>query len=376
MLLPLLLDPSLDVAHAEDEILLAARINNQPVQFTFDTGAERSVLFRGAAKRLGLRITKVEHRFPLPAGEVAMDVAEECTLTFRTSSGKAQFAVLDDPPYGLADSDGIIAWSSFGNCVIQVNVEQHVCDFLRDLPADLKSWSKWKLVPKSRLLVFECSHGKQSAKIGIDTGSGSGVILNPQRWREWRAKRERQPATIDAYWTPAVGLVVNEVMRAKRIMIGDLTLTDVPVTVDTTPSQGVLFRHSDAVLGVSVLRRLEFIIDGRKGALYTRPITSSSGQYDYNRLGAVFVPKDPDKGDDLVAHVVEGSPAYRAGIRNGDILLQIGAIDATNRRTNPHILPLNRFWSQTAGTKHELTLKRNDQQFETTVTLEELPAAE
>ena len=323
ILLPLLFGPSLDVAHAADEILLPARINNQPVQFTFDTGSDYSLLFRGAAKRLGLRVTKVGYKLPLAPGKVPLDMAEECTLTFRTSSGKAQFAVLDDPPYGLADSDGIMAWSSFSNSVIRINVEQHVFDFLDNLPSDIKNWSKWKLVPNSRLLVFECSNGKESAKVGIDTGSGSGGVgLNPKRWQEWRAKRERQQSTIDANWTPADGVVVHEVMRAKRLAIGGLTFNDVLVTVND-PSGDVLFGHCDAILGLPVLRRLEFIIDGRKGMLYTRRFNPSSGQQDYNRLGAVFVPKDPDKGDDLVAHVVEGSPAYRAGVRNGDVLLKV-----------------------------------------------------
>jgi C-terminal processing protease CtpA/Prc len=78
----------------------------------------------------------------------------------------------------------------------------------------------------------------------------------------------------------------------------------------------------------------------------------------------------------LVAHVVKDSPAYRGGVRDGDILLKVGLRNVTLWRIDPSILPLSRFWNQPAGTKVKLTLKRNDQQYETTVTLEELPAVD
>jgi hypothetical protein len=63
-------------------------------------------------------------------------------------------------------------------------------------------------------------------------------------------------------------------------------------------------------------------------------------------------------------------------IRDGDVLLKIGVLNVTRWRTDPLILPLSRFWSQPAGTKHRLTLKRGDETYETTVTLEDLPAVD
>ena len=51
-------------------------------------------------------------------------------------------------------------------------------------------------------------------------------------------------------------------------------------------------------------------------------------------------------------------------------------MDVTKWRVDPHVLPLSQFWDQVAGTKLKLTLNRGEKQFETTVTLEELPAVE
>jgi C-terminal processing protease CtpA/Prc len=88
--------------------------------------------------------------------------------------------------------------------------------------------------------------------------------------------------------------------------------------------------------------------------------------YKHNRLGAVFVPRDL-QSDDLIAHVIVGSPAYEAGLQDGDILLKEDGRDVTNWRTGG--TPNTPFREQPAGTKLELTLKRGDKIFKTTAVL-------
>jgi C-terminal processing protease CtpA/Prc len=110
------------------------------------------------------------------------------------------------------------------------------------------------------------------------------------------------------------------------------------------------------------------VVDGRQGIVYIRSKTTPPLPYWHNRLGAVFVPRD-SQNDDLVAHVVDGDPAYEAEIRNDDVLLKIGELDVTKWRTDPNVLPLSRFWNSPAGTKLELTLKRGDRIFKAAAVL-------
>lgn len=376
VVLALLLSLAPSVAHAEDRLPLDAKINNQPVRLAFDTGAEYPVLFRGAAERLGLKISKAwDKDQPLAPGKVPMDRAEECILDFGYGPQKSTFGVVDMPGGLPADIDGVISWNVFTNFVIELDAEKPGWGFLADLPTNLNGWAKWKLVPDSVYLEFECSNGKESAKIGIDTGDSGGVALGPQRWRKWSAERADKTATISADVYPLDGMVIRQVLRARKITIGGLDLVDVPVTVALS-SAGVGWGHCDAVLGLHVFKQLKLLVDAKHGSLYTKPIRLSTGEYKYNRLGAVFVPIDLERTDDLIAHVVRDSPAYRAGIRDGDVLLKIGILNVTVWRTDPYILPLGRFWSQPAGTKQKLVLKRGGQQYETAVTLEELPAVD
>ena len=164
---------------------------------------------------------------------------------------------------------------------------------------------------------------------------------------------------------------VSEEIWTHEIAIGPLVLTDVPVmeenqrVVDLYSSTQTQFQ---ATLGFAALKRLNIAIDGKRGIAYLRPRQTPSLPYEHNRLGAAFVERDPTN-DDLVANVADRSPAYEAEIRNDDVLLKIGELDATKWRTDPNVLPLSRFWYSPAGTKLELTLKRGDKVFTTTAVL-------
>ena len=124
-------------------------------------------------------------------------------------------------------------------------------------------------------------------------------------------------------------------------------------------------------LGLAAMTQLDIIIDGKHNLAYLRPKTTPPLPYAYNRLGADFVPLDL-KSDDLVACVVDGSPGYEAGIRNGDILLKIDEQDATKWRTREK--RNDPFREQPAGTRLQLTLKRGNKIFTATAVLRNILA--
>jgi Aspartyl protease len=365
----------LATVYPDDKLRLAVKVNNYPVELEFDTGADHTALYRSVAERLGLKITELNADKALPAGHIAVEETEECVLDAGAGPQRFRFGVVDDPPHVKPGFDGYLSWNAVSNLVLQLDMRRAVCKFLLEPPSGRKLCSKWKLSRNSRLLVFECSNGRETARIGIDTGSSSGVWLSSERWQRWRAKRAMQPATLEALWFPSDGLVVGEVLRAKKIVIGGIALQDVPVS-KASPSAEIGFENCDAIFGLYVFKQRNLIVDGKSGWVDMCPIKHSSDGYAYNLLGAVFAPKDLERTDDLVAHVIKDSPSYRAGIRDGDVLVKIGLLNVTKWRTDPTILPLSRFWSQPAGTKLKLTLNRGDKEFETTVTLEELPAVD
>lgn len=356
---------------ADDRILVAAKIGDMPVRLAFDTGAEGSVLFRNAADRLGLKVVGAPPAESGPTGTVRTVWTEACRLELCGYRQSFRFGVIDVPAYQSWDVDGCLAWKDVRRHVIHLSSVQRCCTLSTELLSDLRGWTKWQLIPDSRLLTFESSNSQSVVKIGIDTGCNTGVQLNGRLWSAWQTERTL-PATLEARYGSGGGLSVHEVYRAKAITLGGLLLEDMPVT-SMSPATSAAFEHSDVVLGLFAFSRLELLLDGKRGTLYTRPIANCSLQYDYNRLGAVFVPLNPETSNDLIARVAKGSVADLAGIRNGDQLLKIGDLDATKWRSDPAVLPLHRFWNQPAGTKLRLRLKRDSEPYETEITLKDVP---
>jgi hypothetical protein len=207
----------------------------------------------------------------------------------------------------------------------------------------------------------------------VDTGDEGGARLSPEQWRDWKASHGDIPSTLVAYFMPGAGLVVGEEAWAEKLAFGNLLITDVPVTEANQTDAAFNADGAQATLGITALKRLELIVDGDGGNAYLRAREGYAAPYDHNRLGAVFTPLDLQK-EELIAHVMEGSPGWEAGIRNGDVLTRIGELDVTRWRTDPAVLPFSRFFNRAPGTKLELVLRRFNETFTTTVVLRQILA--
>ena len=373
IILAIILTASLGViASADDErIGVDATINGKSARLAFDTGTSGAlVLFKQGAERLGVTFTNPPADYHPAPGEVAVGVTEETELTLWGTTNVTCFNVFDIPnsiTNLITDFDGVIGWGEVNDNSLFIDAAAHSVKLLDYVPAEANAWTKVLLRSESSILTLELpgKDGKEML-VALDTGDVQGITLSRQMWDEWKAGRTNQPVTLTAYYTPGAGLVATEEMWAKEFRLGPLLLTDVPVKEAAGDELVDGSEHLDARLGLAALKRVDLIVDGLFGIAYLQPKKTPAPAYEYNRLGAVFAPRNL-QSDDLVAHVLDGSPAYEAGIRNGDILLKVDGHDVTNWRTanGKNHDP----WAQPAGTKLKLTLKRGDKTFTTTAVL-------
>jgi hypothetical protein len=168
------------------------------------------------------------------------------------------------------------------------------------------------------------------------------------------------------------GLVIREVFWATNLKLTDgLTFSNVAISL-CPPSEDYIPNYV-ARLGMFAICQMDIVVDAQNKVIYIKPAEGRAHAlyYNYNRIGAVFTPQSLTGGD-LVAHVFKGSPAYDAGVRDGDVLTKIGALDATKWTTDPRILPLGRFWSQRAGTKINIECRRGEETLKFAITLKEI----
>lgn len=356
---------------ADDYLVLDAKINDQPVRLSFDTGAEYTVIFERTAKRLDLKFTPPPTNRPIQPGQIPFGVTEPFSFTLGDATRTWRLAVIKLPNHIRPPIDGLLAWSGVRKGIIRIDAAAMQVGPRTNLPQDIDQWSSWQIDPERRLLTVKIQQTSDpNAMFIIDTGSPFGVELNTTRWKDWCVKHPNRPTTLTANYSPNTGLKVYEETWADKLTLGRFSISQVPVT----PADSIferMFTNYQATLGLFALTRFEVIIDGRNNCLYTRPIAKPTTKYDHNRIGAVFVPQD-DKSDLLNAQVLLKSPAYQAGIRNGDVLLKIDDLDVTKWRTDPNVLPLSRFWNRPSGTKLKLTLSRNDKPFKTTIELKNI----
>lgn len=361
---------------SDDRIPMDGKVNGQTVHLAFDSGCGTGLLlWHPVADQLGLKITPVPVGITAGPGESVMGITEPVDFELLGKPfGRQRFNVVETRADIHWDVQGLVGWPAFKNETLVLKGAEGVLAVGAEMPPEAAGWLKLRLRPDVSILCVELPEGEHGAgaSLLVDTGNPDAVLLSSQRWREWKKAHLHEPVTLCAYYTPSAhGLVVKEVSWAKELSLNGLVLHDVAVMEADGAASTPGGPDYAATLGLKALQRLDLVIDGKAGLAYMHSRTEPPEPYEYNRLGAVFVPQS-EHSDDLVAYVATGSPAADAGIRDGDILLKINQLDATKWRTQPGILPLSQFWEQPAGTKLVLTLKRGDATTTTTVALKNI----
>lgn len=346
---------------ADERIWLEnAAIDGKSVRMVFDSGSSMIGLTSQAVKRLGLKvITPPTNGF----GETAA-----CTLGLNGAQFRTNFAVINFYPV-IPDFDGLVGWNALNANIFRIDAEAQRLTFLSSVPAGIRPWTQLLIDTNAGTLNLEIPGERKGQNlIFVDTGGTCGIALTTREWKRWKKAHPRNPITLRAYGT-IDGIYVGEESWADQIQIGPLTLNDVPV-MEEGPSTKIELGSERDVLGFAALRRLDLVVDGIHGIAYLRAKQTPPPSYSYNRLGAEFLPTATDSND-LVARVVTGSPGYEAGIRNGDILLKVDGQSISGWTNGWNESDTNAL-SMPAGTKLQLTLRRNRKVFETTAVLREI----
>src|SRR5439155_11485852 len=215
--------------------------------------------------------------------------------------------------------DGFVPWGLVSDKIIELDASTQNLRFLNKAPNEAGGWPKLTLRKDWGILALETENPDgDKGVILVDTGSASGVGLAPQKWRVWKAAHTDQPARLIMGYMVLPGLIVREQAWSDELSLGALKLTDVVIEEADTLSLEKARTELAATFGIGALKRLDLIVDGKRGVAYLRPRRKPASRppLEQDRLVLVFVPRNV-QSDDLVAQVVDGSAAYEAGIRAG-----------------------------------------------------------
>lgn len=360
------------------------QINGKPVRLILDTGSPDLFLWRSAADRLGLKLAPVKlesNKWVTGEFELSLPKWERRWGFSVTAHGPAKASVCE-APVGLQDNDGCVGWPMFSRQITRFNALDDKFEFLGKVPKEVKAWWQFSIRTNIDVLVLDLPGGASQGGLHIDSGLlvGDVVSLPAPLWNHWMAAHPNERGAI---WLSSGmgGLIPSKSARASRFSIGELTLTNVVLQSVEECDWSSEVKGCAAVIGFELLKRFDLVVDGEHAVAYMRPshrwkpVTAEPPSQ--SSVSAVFGPWR-DQTNFFTACVINASPAFESGIRDGDILLKVDGQDVKQWLDNPGTR-----WSSDRdhsgmqltypstngpnGAVLELTLRRRDQVFQVTV---------
>lgn len=329
------------------------------MRFALDTGiGVETVTWREVANLLAVGTSDPNGaRSPAP-GNVRAEISNPLTFEFWGQAyPNARMAVVDAPAFAKWQIQGLIGWPAVRNNIWLFDLAHGDVHVLPQLP-EVKDWLKYPVAKNVATLAIEVPRAeRQPGFILFDTGSADGVVLSPPLWQSWRTAHPDVPVTYDKAEVLAHGYFASEIGVGAEWSVDRLVLKDVLVA-PANPAEAASFGPNYlATFGLAALRKLTVVVDGKNGVAYIRSSDAQDGQPAYNRLGAIFVPRE-GAPTEFVALVRPGSPAANAGMQDGDELLALDGLSVGHLQQRPGAWPLHEQFVQPAGTRLDIDVKR------------------
>lgn len=359
---------------ADERLWLDVKINGTPARIALDSGSDIYGLTADAAKRFGLQVTNftadAAQRLRLDTNHIRWAMTETCLLNLQGTEYKTLFAVMNFPTSVHPDFDGLIGWSDLTASLVRIHASAGLVTFPKEVEEQLAGWTRLSVATNFQTLELEIPRTNGTRGIlRIDTGSPMGVMLPARTWEVWRKSHPLCPVTVCVDFGISDGFQVQEESWATNITLGPLVITEVPVAQAPQSDEAFFGTKYEGKLGLAALKRLDLIVDGKRHVAHLRTKTTPPGPYGHNRAGVAFLPSLTNTDLFIAARVVEGSPAWEAGVRSGDTMLKCDGKPVSPLLVDPE--DPDRLGGA-PGTKLVLTLKRGSRTFDATVTLRQI----
>ena len=230
---------------------------------------------------------------------------------------------------------GIIGYDMFSRFVVEINYDSRKLT-LHD-PKTFKPKKKKNIEvvmddTKPFIQAYVSQGDRQQAvKLLVDTGASHPLLLDVYNTDDLRVPSE----TIDARLGQGIGGEIPGVVgRMGRCNFGVFKFDDVIVSIPERDvySEAIKRGSRHGTVGGELLRRFNPIFDYRNKKLYLRKSKAHKDPFEFDMSG-LTLGTTTNSLDTMVARQVEpGTPAYEAGIEEGDKILYINGENLTSSK--------------------------------------------
>jgi len=320
----------------EDRYVLIKAVMNESDTLTlyFDTGAGTALIGQAVADRIG-----VEANYQSPVSGAGGTEMYDLALNQKIKISAAEISGIHMVLMDLTtlkealgrDFDGIIGYHIIRDFVTAVDFDRRIMTLHgKGSKPDLTGYSQHSFefrggsnIPVLPLSI-ELGNGEiYQGDILFDSGAGLSLVINTPFVEEHNL-REKFDRSYN-YFTQNLNSesFATKVLLPKMKFCG-YTIENIPIDL-AGDKQGVSsYPGYLGILGSEILNRFNFILDYKKMKLYLKPNSLFSEPFEYRSSGITL--RRNGRGI-YVFQVVEESPAYKAGLRKGDLVLSVDGLE-------------------------------------------------
>ena len=353
-----------------------------PLKFIVDTGVRTAILTQKAFSDILQLPYNRKYSISGPGGEKLIDayVTNNVSIALPGVTGRGHaLLVLEEDYLELrnflgTDVHGILGYELFSRFIVKIDYSKKIMTLT--LPEKFRAGKKFQelpmLIEDTKPFVLTSlnlsASNSMTAKLLVDTGASHGLMLEPSSDERIVVPNNTVSTVIGR---GLGGIITGKTGRIESLKLGSYTLDRVlanfpdPNSYMDTLKSTLTFRHG--TIGGEILSRFSIIFNYPQGKIYLKKNAMFKKKFNLNLSGIDLKAKGSTLNTFEISEVRQESPAAKAGVLPGDLLLSINGFQTESLVLNE----INSFLSQKPGKKISLVVERNKIRYQLSFQLEE-----
>lgn len=302
------------------------------LKFLFDTGATITTLERKVAQKLGIKPNQTDE-VAGASGTRKLDVATGQRLKLAENLWIENADILLDDLQRLNESsgyhyDGVIGYDVLDHYLTEIDIDnKHFIFYPKNSKKEFENYEILNFdlpdeipIPHIPVEVTLRNSTKVKGAVLYDSGASLNMLFN-SRFVEENDILPKFEKTVNSIQEDFSGRAENKVGLIKGLKVGPYDIHRTMLAYISTEKKGVTAMPGYlGLLGEGVIYRFNSVLDYENKKLYLKPAKIYEEPFHSTLSPAKLALQ---KGKITAVAVVEGSEAYKAGLREGDKILKI-----------------------------------------------------
>lgn len=338
-------------------IVARVRLDSFPdsLNFIFDTGCGGASLDSATAVRLGLRPRQSAFLIKGIAGTCPQRLLDSCRLT--VGGYTVDSLTLHVVDYDILSSiygekiDGIIGYSFFSRYLVRIDYDNERMDIYTKGPVRYPAGG-FLLRPRLYGLPMLEGHLNDArvvkGRFYFDTGAGLCLLFSSNFTADSAIFSPKRKKPVRTQAAGLGGKADMQLTTLRTFSLGPFQFRQIPTYIFDDAYDVTSYPQLGGLIGNDLLRRFNLILNYSHSEIYILPNNYYHQPFDYSYNGVSIALID---GKVMVTDVMEDSPAERAGLKEGDTILEINGDKQQNIQVYQNLL-------RTMGPKVKVLVRR------------------